>query len=211
MKHTAFHRALFKMLDALFPPRADELLVRTANERDLTRLSGPHLAEANGVLYALPFQHKLTRAVIHEAKFHHNKRALALLATVLSKHLIKTPFPKGTRFIPIPLGTSRARARGYNQVEVVIEKALAECHDTYILDTKSLLRVKETRPQTSLPKHVRKENMRNAFSTRDGSTITGAHIILIDDVTTTGATLHAAKAALLPRHPASITLLALAH
>jgi predicted amidophosphoribosyltransferase len=53
--------------------------------------------------------------------------------------------------------------------------------------------------------------MQNAFAAKNPELISGKDIVILDDVTTTGATLHAAKAALLPHGAASITLIALAH
>ena len=72
-------------------------------------------------------------------------------------------------------------------------------------------RVRDTRPQTELARNERISNMRKAFIIKQPQQIVGKHIVLLDDVTTTGATLHAAKAALLLHHPASVTCIALAH
>ena len=78
-----------------------------------------------------------------------------------------------------------------------------------------LVRTRHTKPQTTLARKERLTNVVNAFDIRDieaaRTLLAGKHVLIIDDVTTTGATLKAAKATLLPLQPASITLLSLAH
>ena len=82
------------------------------------------------------------------------------------------------------------------------------------IDFNSQLMKRDDRPsQTSLTREERLKNVTGAFSIaiEKAPVIAGQRILLIDDVATTGATLRAAKAALLPHQPAAITYLALAH
>jgi ComF family protein len=111
----------------------------------------------------------------------------------------------------VPLSHKRKKERGYNQVELVAQRACTKTSAR--LEKHILLKVRHTPPQTTLSKSERLKNVVGAFGIHDHTAekISGKHIILLDDVTTTGATLHAAKAALLPHSPASVTCLALAH
>jgi ComF family protein len=90
--------------------------------------------------------------------------------------------------IPIPLHPRRLRSRGYNQsweIAKTLSKKLniPASHDT-------LIRVKETKPQATLPLHQRKKNMQRAFSINQKPV--AKHIALIDDVVTTGHTANMA-------------------
>jgi len=51
-----------------------------------------------------------------------------------------------------------------------------------------LVRLRDTRSQTGLTRHQRRENMRGAFAVKDAALVTGRHIIVVDDVLTTGTT-----------------------
>jgi ComF family protein len=145
---------------------------------------------------------------VHEAKFHGNKKAFMLLGGLLQMYL-REQAPKVDVIIPLPLSSPRLRARGYNQVYEVLKTQEPEVLNK--LDTTSLIRTRNTRPQTELEREARLLNMHNAFSVKNHEKIIGKHILVVDDVSTTGATLHSAKASLLPYNPASVTLIALAH
>jgi len=89
--------------------------------------------------------------------------------------------------MPVPLSRQRLRERGFNQA-LEIARPVARAL-RLPLDTSSLVRVRETTPQTLLPWRARKSNVRHAFECcRDFS---GQSVIVVDDVMTTGATLDA--------------------
>jgi len=87
--------------------------------------------------------------------------------------------------IPVPLHPSRRRHRGFNQ-------AADLARHMRIPVATALRRVRATPTQTSLPAGRRHGNVRDAFAaTRETGALTGAVVVLIDDVSTTGATLDA--------------------
>ena len=86
--------------------------------------------------------------------------------------------------IPIPLHPKRLRQRGYNQ-SVELAKTLSK-HLNIPLDNNALIRIKNTLPQTQLPYAKRKQNIKSAFQCRHATL--PEHIVLIDDVLTTGHT-----------------------
>jgi ComF family protein len=94
--------------------------------------------------------------------------------------------------VPVPLHRIRLRERGYDQSALLarsVAKSLARpCRPN------ALRRCRPTLQQSSLPAHERRSNVAGAFEPRD--TWNGEAILLLDDVTTTGATLDAAAAAL---------------
>lgn len=90
--------------------------------------------------------------------------------------------------IPIPLHPQRLREREYNQ-SLLLAHGLSQ-HLQIPLLLSCLLRVKQTVPQTSLSKKERLTNLHRAFAVENVSRIKGQRILLIDDVFTTGTTLH---------------------
>lgn len=197
---------VLKCIDCIFPPSPSTLRVRHAHrdaviERYVLRLT-------DGINTLSDYDTPLIRALIQEAKFHANTRAFLLLNTLFCTYVAscKKHF---NYIIPIPLSPTRMRTRGYNQVTEILRATKSS--PVIPIETAVLKRIRDTRPQTELNRTERLLNVDDAFGVAHGERITGKHILLIDDVMTTGATLKAAKASLLPHAPASVTMLAFAH
>jgi predicted amidophosphoribosyltransferase len=101
------------------------------------------------------------------------------------------PLTDGVSLIPIPLGRRRLRGRGYNQSERIA--AALGAGAGVPVRTDLLQRVRETPTQTALTPEARHANVAGAFH---AGAVAGLHLVLVDDVFTTGATLAAAGAAL---------------
>jgi ComF family protein len=200
------HYLFLKFVDLVFPKTPDARIVDTLTHEEVVGLFLPrNTFEVCGLS---SYTDPRVRALIHEAKFYGNKKAFATLNTLFSLYLTRYTQPVDM-IIPIPLSRARLRARGYNQVLEILKAGKSVSIPPIATDI--LYRSRHTRPQTELTKAERLINMRNAFGAAHGELLAGKHILLIDDVTTTGATLRAAKAALLPHSPASVTCIALAH
>lgn len=196
------------VLDLIFPPREAYRVVQHLDTQELHALL--IVQHIHGVVALMRYEDSRVRALIHEAKFHMNMRAWKLLGDMCASYLKKHGLHERVLLVPIPLSRERLRRRGYNQVEQVLREVQTQLPGLK-LETDLLTRTRETRPQTELARAERLKNVAHAFKVSNPETVHGAHIILVDDVTTTGATLHAAKASLLLHAPASITCIALAH
>ena len=89
--------------------------------------------------------------------------------------------------VPVPLHKNKERERGYNQSELIARGVARACG--LPLDTHSLVRVIDNQTQTRLSKEERLENTRDIFALSDKESLRGKHVLLVDDVVTTGATI----------------------
>lgn len=147
----------------------------------------PPLAAVHAAfVYAFPLDRLLPRF-----KFHHDLAAGRLLVQGMADAFGALPPPDA--LIPIPLHRARLRARGYDQA-LELAKPLARALGIPLHD-RALSRIRPTSPQSELDARGRRRNLRGAFSATSGHALP-ARVALIDDVMTTGATLHAAAVAL---------------
>jgi ComF family protein len=128
------------------------------------------------------------RRAIHELKYR-NLRALALpLADLLYEYLRDNAVP-GEVLVPVPLHRKRFRERGYNQ-SALLARQLGKLTGLPVVED-GLVRHRHTLPQVrTAGVDERRENVINAFSCPEEG-LMGKNIILVDDVTTSGATLNA--------------------
>ena len=97
--------------------------------------------------------------------------------------------------VPVPLHPKKERKRGYNQSQLFAQGIALSTG--WALETEVLLRNRHTPTQTRLNRAERQKNVAGAFTLSRGERITGKHIMLVDDVLTTGTTLHTCAAELL--------------
>lgn len=127
----------------------------------------------------------------------------ALLAERMRQHRLEADL-----LVPVPLSARRRRARGYNQAEA-LARALAKEGGWPFLAT-AVIRVRHGPPQTrSADAEERRRNVTGAFLCREPA-VAGKRVLLLDDVTTTGATLSSCAASLKDAGAASVWGLAFA-
>jgi ComF family protein len=135
--------------------------------------------------------------IIHSLKY----GGWARVAGEIAERMARLQWPidvveERTALVPVPLETARERERGFNQ-SALIARRLAELWRIPCRE-RMLARARATRSQTELTPGERLSNVAGAFRPRetDISMLAGAHVILVDDVITTGATLGACATAL---------------
>ncbi len=114
--------------------------------------------------------------------------------------------------IPIPLSEKRFRERGYNQSELLARALIEKDSHSFTMATDVLYKIKDTKNQVEIKdRKDRLKNLTNCFAAKNEATIKNRNIILIDDITTTGATLKEAKKVLKRAGTKKILALTIAH
>lgn len=141
-------------------------------------------------------------------KFHNVLHTVGWLARMLAQRIRATPPLADLAVVQaVPLYWTRRLRRGYNQAERI---AAAVARELDLPLARELVRVRNTPPQVHLPRSRRLQNVRGAFRADGPRRIVGRHVLLIDDVTTTGATAGEAARALLDAGAARVSLAVLA-
>jgi len=110
-------------------------------------------------------------------------------------------------FVPVPLHPARLREREFNQAEV-LARLLAKRTGKPVMG--ALQRVRYTTTQTRLDRDERMENLRNAFRVRHASFVQSRHLVLVDDVFTTGSTVDECARVLRQAGAASVRVITVA-
>lgn len=196
-----------QICDLIAPPHESIAVLRKENNHTFLRHFSPQ--RITHTIALSNYSNPIVKASINANKFHNHEKASRLLAELLN-HWLSTLPKRPTILVPIPLSKRRQKERGYNQVTRVLENLPNQ--EFEILEI--LTRHKETAPQTSLAREERFKNMVEVFSVQNLPTdLADYRIIIVDDVTTTGATLNSALIALTPNLPpqCEVICVALAH
>jgi len=155
------------------------------------------------VAYAYPWSDMIVKF-----KFHGQTAWARSMATLMrSTPWVEPALDDADWLLPMPLTRTRLLERGFNQTRLV-----AHALQTSKVRDDLLLRILDTPPQSSLPRAKRLQNVRDAYALEPlkRHLIEGKRIVLMDDVMTSGASLHAAAAALRQAGAAHITALVFA-
>lgn len=146
----------------------------------------PSLQRATSI-YA--FRHgNSVQQLIHAMKFHKNSDLCLLMGRQMGQELLHSArFDDIDLLVPVPLHWFRRLQRGYNQSELLCRGIAEVMHRN--VDTKNLIRHRYTNQQSLTSAAERESNVEGAFSLRHPEQFEGLHILLVDDVLTTGATL----------------------
>lgn len=176
------------IFDALIPPSAAERLVRTLTVEELHRMAGPK---------GLPYHDPRVTALIWEVKYRASKPALALAGPYLAEAALAACEEEVGRplLIPMPMHVDRRRERGHNHTELLCKAILPHLGGAAEYAPRALVRTAPTRTQQGLTRAERLRNVAGSMRA-DTSSVAGRACVLVDDVSTTGATLAEAKRAL---------------
>lgn len=144
---------------------------------------------------SLPYHEPRVTALIWELKYYGSPRAAKLGGAILRDSLLALAAEElgAPLLIPVPMHAGRRRERGRNHAELLCEAALRRLEGVEYAPH-SLARTVDTPTQQGLPRSARLTNVRGSM--RASAQVAGRSCIVVDDVSTTGATLAEAKRAL---------------
>ncbi len=149
-----------------------------------------------------------TAALVQALKFGAQLPLAAAFADLLMNVVPGKAVASASLIMAVPLSTERMAERGFNQAHE-IAKPIARAWQLP-LATELCVRVRNTEPQSSLPLAQRRGNMRGAFTLIRRNRVVGQHVVLVDDVMTTGETMEALAATLKRNGAARVTNLVFA-
>lgn len=133
--------------------------------------------------------------IIHHLKYKNQHEIGIELGRMYGFELKETPYLDIDLIVPVPLHPKKLKSRGYNQSEL-ISKGLSEILDKPVI-TDSVSRIVEKESQTHKSRYERWENVQSIFAVTKPEMLENKHILLVDDVLTTGATIEACASAIL--------------
>lgn len=163
--------------------------------------------EAAAIFFFVPggrLQH-----ILHALKYMQEKRAASILSSLIKDRLeLSSRFDNIDYIIPIPIHEKKLKIRSYNQAEI-----LAQNIDKTKCLGNVLLKIKHNESQTKKNRDERQKNVENAYALNPNfntEQLENKHVLLLDDVITTGATIESAATELLKIKGIELSLLAVA-
>ena len=144
------------------------------------------IEKAAALFYYHP--HSETAQLVYRLKYNNRPDIGEDMGRIMANELQATDFFSDIDvLLPVPLASKRLRQRGYNQSE---QLAIGISDITHLpIVSKALRRKHFQQSQTTLNRWQRQENVTDTFQLKDGHQLQGKHVLLIDDICTTGATL----------------------
>ncbi len=209
-------KAGLAILDVILPERDRAARIRKRSIRDFSLMPTEHSLLSEKITTLLDYKDPAVSDLIRALKYEHSGQAARLSAEALSDYLreelssMRTFSVRKILLVPMPLHASRLRERGFNQMEKVFSYLPQEFKDGTLssIEQEAIRRIKKTPQQSRLSRAERLTNVSEAFEAHP-FIFDNTHVILIDDVTTTGATLSSAGK-VLRKVGAKVSLIALA-
>lgn len=148
--------------------------------------------------------------LIHSLKYKGKQETGVLLGELYGVDLKNSPYFSNVEVIvPVPMHAKKIRTRGYNQCEKIATGLSQSLNVPVIFG--NLIKLKHTESQTTKTRQERWDNVKDVFGVNDPQTMCDKHILLVDDVLTTGATLEACASKILQIPGTRVSVVTLAY
>lgn len=214
-----FNKIFYIVFDFIFPKtQKDKEAENIDIESLLDKLLQTRETENKSIYALFDYRDETIRNMIWSLKYRKNKKIAKIFAQILYDFLIEeladlniySDFEKPI-LIPIPIHKKIRREKGYNQTEL-LAKELYKIGDLFIsLQNNILKKIKNTPHQTKLHRNKRLNNVKGTFAVKNIEIIKNKNIVILDDVTTTGATLKEARKTLIKAGAKKVIGITIAH
>ena len=178
------------------------------NEQPVENILGGRIPIMAAAIYLKFYAGGQTQRLLHQIKYKANRHLAEYLgARFMAADGNKEKFAHIDFVIPVPLHEEKYRQRGYNQ-SALIATGIANILEKPI-EVNSVVRINHSETQTRKSREERWANVEGIF-TCQGKSLVGKHVLLVDDVITTGATMEACARTMLDSGATSISFAALA-
>lgn len=203
-------------LNFLFPPNQTERIFASPDTRARIAAATPNPQPFISSVFH--YGEPAVRKAIRILKQRPSPELIRIFGAILADHLVEElaerylfEYFRAPLIIPIPVSKQRLRDRGFNQ-SVALASAMVTGKTDWRLRTNLLIKTKETKKQALIKDRTKRlQNIVGCFSVRNKPEIAGQNIVLVDDVTTTGATLLEARELLLHSGAKSVIAITIAH
>jgi len=205
-------------IDFLFPKSLRSIELEAFSVGEILDMcpQATEIKEKN-ILAIFDYAHPVTKELIWEVKYRGNKvladKLAMIIYDVIKQEIFEKMTFKSVLLVPIPISNKRRSERGWNQAEMLAERVAAlDKENLFKYLPGQLVKIVHTESQTKTgSRKERLENLKNSMEILSASVVAGKCVVVIDDVTTTGATFAEAKRALEQAGATKILCLAIAH
>jgi ComF family protein len=161
---------------------------RAANPVEKIFYGRSNIEQAAAVLYFT--KHSIVQRLLFELKYKSNRNAGLFLGRLIGNAMMHSErFQNIDLLVPMPLNERRLKQRGYNQADILIAGIQEKI--SIASSSNAVIRSLYTQTQTHKDRTARWQSMEHVFKVADQNEITDKHILIVDDVITTGATMEA--------------------
>lgn len=186
-----------RLLSLVFPYSGDVEHALSMPLDALYTSIAPHIIEDAIAISLYSYRDPLVRALVYATKFEGSNEGARRIALLMKEALPELLFEKllfdnldAPLVLPVPLGKERMSERGFNQAERIAKNLAVLLPSLNNIRTDVLIRTRDTKKQSHIrDASGRAKNVRDAFFVNNPDIVKGKHIILIDDVISTGSTL----------------------
>ncbi|MBN2812805.1 MAG: ComF family protein [Bacteroidales bacterium] len=188
-------------------------LPRTAfhhiSDNEVARIFWGRIPLANATSFIYFSKNSEYKNLLHAIKYKGQYHAAIEMGRLFGLELRDTPFATADLIHPVPLHKRKLKQRGYNQSEYFAQGLSAALNIP--VHSSLVKRIAETPTQTRKARYERWENVKNAFTITNAEPLANKHVLLVDDVITTGATIEACAEALLSVSGLTLSVASLAY
>jgi len=179
------------------------------DDNEVSRLFWGRIRVRNATSFIIFNKDSRYRRIVHELKYNNQQQVGLEMGRLFGLELQGTPFAEANLIHPVPLHRIKLYQRGYNQSEL-IARGIAQVLKIPVV-TNLIIRTAVTKTQTRKSRFERWENVKDTFYIRVPEALHDKHVLLVDDVITTGATIEACAKALLEVNGLTISVASLAY